>query len=144
MQACKACGVQHPLADFEAYTVNGAVKHRLECKAARQSKRKQAVSKARAEDNAVDPATVPLPERCAKCGVGPPEASFKWRTDLKKACWRSVCNKCISVNADGVSHSTAYREREMSKDAKKFRARNAATHLAWAHRNHDKTQKTQP
>ena len=139
MQACKACKVEHLLADFETYTVKGAVKYRLECKTARHDRRK------RANENAppVDPNTVPLPGQCVKCGASAPKASFQWRKDLVKPCWRTVCNVCISLNASGVAHYTAARARAMEKDPVGFRARNAATHLAWAHRNPDKIKKNQ-
>lgn len=56
MQSCKACGVEHPLSEFEKYTVNGAIRHRQQCKKARQERRKEAVKKA----PKVDPDTVPL------------------------------------------------------------------------------------
>jgi hypothetical protein len=134
MQACKACGVEHPLEKFGTYTVNGNAKHRLECKQAQQARYRQAAKEA----PRVDPSTVPLPERCVKCGTPPPEATFTWRTDGMKACWRTACNRCRAINAHGVAHHTAYRQREMNKDAEKFRAHNAATLLAWQHRNPDK------
>jgi hypothetical protein len=134
MQHCKTCNVEHALAEFETYKIGDAIKYRKECKAARQQRRKKSV----AEAAKIDPNTVPLPEQCIKCGTKPPQAVFKWRGDLKIGAWRNVCNRCSDVNADGVTHSQAYRKRQMEEDAEAYRRRNAATHLIWAHKNPDK------
>ena len=136
---CKTCEVNHPSDAFEKYKVNGEIKYRLECKKARQARRKASVKEA----PKIDPNTVPLPDECIKCGKKPPEAEFKWRADLKKGGWRNVCNRCCDVNSDGISHSQVYRKREMEKDPKAYRERNAKSHLEWAHRNPDKIKEQQ-
>jgi hypothetical protein len=136
---CKTCQINHPIDDFETYKINGEVRYRMECKKARKERRQASVKAA----PAIDPNTVPLPSQCVKCGEKPPQAEFKWRSDVKKGGWRTACNRCSDVNSNGVSHSQAYRKREMDKDAKAYRARNAKMHLDWAHRNPDKVQAQQ-
>jgi hypothetical protein len=111
----------------------------MECKKARKARRYSSVKSALA----IDPNTVPLPDECVKCGAKPPAAEFKWRTDVKKGGWRNACNRCSDLNSSGVSHSRAYRKREMDKDASAYRARNAKAHLDWVHRNADKVKAQQ-
>jgi hypothetical protein len=136
MQYCKACNAEHLLSEFETYKVRDEVRHRLECKAARQQRRKASVQEAAK----VDPESVPKPEQCAKCGDKPPHATFKWRGDLKKGSWRPVCNRCSDVSLAGITHSQAYRARQKGVDAEGFRARNAATHRAWVQRNPERME----
>jgi hypothetical protein len=86
-----------------------------------------------------DPHSVPKPSACSGCGKGPHEVDFQWRSDVQKGGWRSSCNVCY---ADKGYHR-AYRVRECTKDADAYLARNAKTHLEWAHRNPDKVQEQQ-
>jgi hypothetical protein len=136
---CKSCKVNHPCGAFETYKVNGNTTYRLECKRARANKRKKVVEEA----NKVDPSTVPLPDECIKCTKKPPECEFKWRFDLVKGGWRNVCNRCSDVNSDGITHSQAYRKREITKNPQAYRERNAKTHQEWAHKNPEKVKKQQ-
>ena len=136
---CKTCKINHPIDDFETYKINGEIRYRMECKKARKERRQASVKAA----PAIDPNTVPLPSQCVKCCAKPPQAEFKWRSDLKIGGWRATCNRCSDVNSNGVPHSQAYRKREMDKDAEAYRARNAKMHLDWAHRNPDKVQAQQ-
>jgi hypothetical protein len=134
MQFCKTCHVEHPLDAFETYRCNGVLRHRLECKKARAARR----TTARKNAPAVDPATVPKPEACAVCGDALTDANAVWRSDLLQGGWRERCKTCASINAEGFTHSQAFRKRQMTQDPEAFRARNAATHLEWARQNPDK------
>jgi hypothetical protein len=136
LQMCKTCGVEHPLEAFETYTVNGAIKHRKECKEARKERRKKAV----AEAPPVNREEVPLPERCTKCGEAPPIATFSWIKGVRGS-WRTICNACGSVGPDGVTRLQAYRKREMERDPEGFRAQNAAMMRAWVERKKDEKKK---
>lgn len=139
-QWCNACNVEHPLSCFEARTnANGDIRYRGVCKKARAEQRKAAIKNA----PVVDRSTVPQPEACIKCGGQPPNVEFGWHSNIQGGSWRNVCRRCSSINTDGITHSQAYRQRELERDAEAHRARNAATHLAWARQNPDKVEEQQ-
>lgn len=99
------------------------------------------LKKQRAVAAAVDhtPELTPKPSECRTCGKTYPEVAFKWRADLKQGGWRTACNACY--NAKGYHIDSRQRQREADEAA--YLARNAATHLAWAHRNKDKVKMQQ-
>lgn len=131
-QNCRTCKVDKDLSAFETY---GSNKHRKECKGCRAAQRAAKVKAAPKKDSA----DFELPSACVSCGKGPDEVQFKFRADTLAGGYRSKCNVCI--NQEG--YSQAYRARELAKDPVAYRARNAATHLAWAHRNPENVQRQQ-
>ncbi len=134
-RTCKTCGVAKPLDAYEVTTKDGKCRRGV-CKPC-YAKAKAAKAKAKAADH--DPSAVPKPAACVKCGKGPDEVDFKWRADVQKGGWRTECNACY--NAKG--YDKEHRKRERAKDETAYLARNAATHLAWAHRNPDKVKEQQ-
>lgn len=134
-RTCKTCKVAKPLDAYEVTTKNGNSRRGV-CKPC-YAKVKAAKADAKAADH--DPSSVPKPAACVKCGKGPDEVEYKWRADVQKGGWRTECNACY--NAKG--YDKEYRERECAKDKGAFLARNAATHLAWAHRNPNKVKEQQ-
>lgn len=133
LRACKTCGVSKSLDCFEMTTKTS---RRKECKPCYASKKKE---RAKVAAQGHDRDTTPKPEACAKCARGYPEVDFKWRSDVKQGGWRSECNACY--NAKGYCEE--YRKREREKDEEGYLARNAASHLAWAHKNPDKVKEQQ-
>lgn len=132
LASCKDCGTAKPLSAFEA-TPTG---RRRVCNDCHKARRKASAAAARAKH---DRAGAPAPGPCVECGKGPDEVQFKWRMDTVKGGWRSVCNTCI--NAEGYSQQ--FRQRQMELDVAAYRARNAATHLAWGRLNPDKLKEQQ-
>ena len=72
-----------------------------------------------------------MPTKCFECAKGPDEVTFTWRTDRNK--WRTVCIPCYSAR----NYSKTSRARRREKDEEGYLARNATSHLAWAHKNPD-------
>lgn len=130
---CKTCNVSKPTTAFETMP-NGHP--RGECKSCRQTKRLDVVKAARDKHN---PDKTPKPTACSKCGKGPAEVEFKWRSDVKSGGWRPDCNSCY--NAKGYCEK--YRAEQLAVDAVAYRKRNAESHLEWAHRNPDKVREQQ-
>ncbi|KAG1673109.1 hypothetical protein FOA52_013179 [Chlamydomonas sp. UWO 241] len=86
-----------------------------------------------AEAPVFDRSFVPKPDKCGECGKGPDEVDYKWRTDVVRGGWRSSCNACYNLK----SYDVAWRQRQREADEPAYKAHNAKTHLAWAHKNPD-------
>jgi hypothetical protein len=80
------------------------------------------------------------PSECVKCGKCPSDGvKFIWRDDVGKGGWRNQCTTCDYEKG----YSKKSRDKQRAEDEKKYLDRNAATHLAWAHRNPDKIKEQQ-
>jgi len=126
-KVCNTCNVSKESTEFEA--------KRAMCKVCRKASRAESVKKA----VKVNPDNVEKPKACINCGKGPALVDFKWRTDTVSGGWRNECNSCY--NNKGYCEKSRAKSREEDKDA--FLARNAATHLVWAHKNPDKIKEQQ-
>ncbi len=135
MSVCRTCHATKPLEAFEITKPSGTPRH--ECKECRKGRRKATVQ-ARPPASAT-PNAVTKPKACSECGLGAPDVDFQWRTDLKTCSWRPICYAC--VNAKGYSEE--HRARERSKDEAAYLRKNAAQHLAWAHRNPENVRQQQ-
>jgi hypothetical protein len=132
-RVCTQCNVDKPLDSYEVTTKDGRCR-RAVCKPCYAQLKKQ-----RAKAGAADQSSIAKPTACCKCGRGPPEVDFKWRTDVKRGAWRTECNTCY--NAKG--YSTDYRARQRELDEAAYLERNARTHLAWVQKNPDKVKEQQ-
>lgn len=126
MKTCKTCQIEKDLSSFE---VNRAV-----CKSCRQIQRTEAAKKC-----SVNPSSIPKPKLCVKCGKSNEEVEFKFRTDLIKGGWRTECNTCY--NMKGYSEKSRTKRRDENEEL--YLAKNAQSHLEWAHNNHDKIKEQQ-
>lgn len=121
---CNMCNVIKEKTEFEA--------SRGCCKECRKTKRNDAVKKA----PEVDRSLVPLPKACDKCKKGAAFVEFKWRSDHVAGGWRSQCNECFNKK----KYYETCRVKERAKDETAYLARNAKSHLKWAHANSVKEQ----
>lgn len=124
MRNCKTCELRLNLDRFEV--------NRQECKTCRQKRKTNAAHNAEKPEE-----RPPMPTICRTCGKGGQE--FKWRTDVVVGSWRTSCNACY--NSKGYSEKSRALARD--KDEYGYLARNAATHLIWAHKNPDKVKEQQ-
>ncbi len=134
---CKACGVEHPIDSFEQYKLSDGitVKLRTECKSTRAAKRKANVKEAPKKDRS----SFPLPEACVRCGKGPTEVTFKFRSDTLAGGYRNECNTCYNSKR----YCEEFRRRRREADEMAFLARNAATAAEWRRKNPDAVKQQQ-
>jgi hypothetical protein len=139
-RTCKDCGESKPLEDFEATLrdkATGAVKsRRAVCKRCYQRSKN---AKAKAKNSEIDPALIPKPESCVKCGRGTPDVDFKWRTDVARGSWRNECNTCYNAK----NYSATSRAKRKEENPVEYLKRNAEQHRVWAHNNADKVKRQQ-
>lgn len=135
MKQCKECNILKSIDDFECTTKDGKCR-RAVCKPCYARKK---ADRAREAAMNHDQSSVPKPTACTKCGKGPDEVDFKWRSDIKQGGWRTECNSCF--NAKGYSQKS--RAKRLEEDPEGYRKRNADTHLAWAKRNPEKIKAQQ-
>lgn len=126
MKTCKTCKIEKTLDCFEAT--------RAVCKPCRQSSRTAATKKC-----TIDPASIPKPDFCDKCGKSNEEVEFKFRTDTVKGGWRTECNTCY--NSKGYSEKSRTKRRE--EDEEGYLKKNAESHLDWVRRNPEKVRAQQ-
>ncbi|KAG1673111.1 hypothetical protein FOA52_013181 [Chlamydomonas sp. UWO 241] len=100
---------------------------RKQCKDCRKQQKRTAL----AEAPVFDWSFVPKPDKCGECGKGPDEVDYKWRTDVVRGGWRSSCNACYNLKG----YDVAWRQLQRETDGPAYKAHNAKTHLAWAHRH---------
>lgn len=131
---CFTCENELPDSCFEC-TPAGRVRRR-DCKACRQKIR---TARSKAAAIAHKPEEARKPNACDKCGKGPDEVDFKWRSDTVCGGWRSTCNECINSK----KYHEAYRQREREKDEAAFLERNAKTHREYMKKNPDKLKDQQ-
>jgi hypothetical protein len=130
VRVCKACNESKDLDAFEKTTKTS---RRAVCKPC-YSRNKADVAKAAASLH--DPATVPKPVACIECSRGVPEVDFKWRSDIKKGGWRTICVSC--TNDKGYSATSRAKRRAGDEEA--YLAKNAAQAAKWRKANPDKKQ----
>ena len=134
---CKKCGAEKDVGCFETSKPGG--NPRRECKECRKQSRKRVIDAAISSGARKSPDDATKPKACAECGKGPPEVDFMLRADMLTPSWRPICNVCTN----GKGYSEAYRARERANDELAYLARNARSHLDWAHRNPDNVRAQQ-
>jgi hypothetical protein len=135
IRICKVCAIEKSLDLFEITTKDGKCR-RAVCKPCYSKEKKE---RAKTGSATVDRNSIPKPTMCDKCGKGPGEVDFKWRTDVKQGGWRKMCNICFNEN----KYYEDYREREKSKDLEGYLKHNAEVHLKWAKQNPGKIKEQQ-
>jgi hypothetical protein len=134
-QCCETCKEIKPYSTFEVFSPN---KYRMTCKICYNKKRADAYK----STPKAPPDLNTLPSQCVKCGKPPSdEIKFVWRGETRggKGSWRNECMAC--TNKKGYSAKS--RAKKRAEDEPGYLARNAATHLDWAHRNPDKVKEQQ-
>ena len=124
-KTCKDCNVEKDINMFETTTPDKKSRRSV-CKPCYKSKR---TDKSKKAAKSHDPLSVPKPAECAKCGRGPGEVEYKWRTDVQSGGWRSECNSCY--NDKGYCEKS--RDKCRTEDPIGYLKKNAEAHLKWAH-----------
>lgn len=132
-RVCTKCTESKQPSDFERTDTGG---YRKVCRQCRKTGRSERVKEARVNHN---PDAVEKPNACVKCGKGPDEVDFPWRTDNISGNWRNECNKCINAK----EYYKDYRVRKIAENKEEFNAHNAKVHLEWAHKNPEKVKEQQ-
>ena len=136
MRTCIDCKASKAL---DCYEQTAPTAWRQVCKPCRTIKRKAASAAAhKSRKGEADPNT-PKPEACASCGKKSPEVEFTWRLDSVKGAYKSECITCYNKK----NYSEVSRAKIRKVDEPAFLARNAKSHLEWAHKNPDKVKEQQ-